>query len=392
MKSKNNLVFFFVLLIMSCTFVHRSKAQDDIKYVGPDYIRPRNIMYVDAKVYESTNSLWQTSVTWMPGKKDLDTLYFINPKQGWIGGVDALYATDDGGKTWQRSPLFIPNGARVEEIFFTGPLTGWVALEYDGRIWEREQDHFWLMQTIDGGRTWRVNREGQSEICKILFIDERQGWITIAHRGDNYWSTIQMTIQVYRTTDQGKNWTEITSNINQIRSHGNDIVSGMIPESPSGLTMITTKGEIIRTADAGKSWKRDDISFGEYPHESPFRRLGIKDNGRLWTVRGGGLFVQKDNEIWTSYSLGVKAFDALFTSDKQAFACGIVRGFPRPAKPGDLELVGMVMASSDGGLNWSIIYQSPEKLMPITRLYAVDAKHLFAVGEGGLVVRLEYVQ
>src|SRR5262249_5872033 len=65
---------------------------------------------------------------------------------GYVASRQAIYKTEDGGKTWQRTPLDEPRpleeeGRRVHVLHFRDRSTGWLGTDR-------------LQQTTDGGERW----------------------------------------------------------------------------------------------------------------------------------------------------------------------------------------------------------------------------------------------
>ncbi|MFB5758798.1 WD40/YVTN/BNR-like repeat-containing protein [Paenibacillus medicaginis] len=81
---------------------------------------------------------------------------FLNRREGWILLNGAVHYTADGGRTWTR---FAPNRIlsdmlakypELVKIRFASSRVGWLLIE------KAEDRKSLLMQTTDGGRTWRV--------------------------------------------------------------------------------------------------------------------------------------------------------------------------------------------------------------------------------------------
>src|ERR1700704_2824325 len=60
-----------------------------------------------------------------PAGKDLNTVYFLDSKRGWVAGDDGfLSRTDDGGQTWARQTV----GAKdaINDIYFRTKEEGYL--------------------------------------------------------------------------------------------------------------------------------------------------------------------------------------------------------------------------------------------------------------------------
>src|ERR1700738_574522 len=57
---------------------------------------------VESSLKETRSTTWRAYPTTLASQNDLHSLYFIDSKHGWVGGVEGrLYKTDDGGTSWQ---------------------------------------------------------------------------------------------------------------------------------------------------------------------------------------------------------------------------------------------------------------------------------------------------
>ena len=182
---------------------------------------------------------------WVPvklntGGNDLNTVYFLDSKRGWVGGDGGfLSRTDDGGQTWVKQNVGTNSG--INDIYFRDKEAGfllagnsifvtrdnggtWTQLkifsgeEFDGADIELYSLRFsskkkgWavgsvskrdrvidsvLVYTDDGGETWRRQRApSRLELIHIDFVSDKRGWIV----GDG--GTILFT------RDGGQSWTK----------------------------------------------------------------------------------------------------------------------------------------------------------------------------------------
>lgn len=116
------------------------------------------------------------------GESYLSDLQFLNPRLGYLIGLQGLYRSIDSGLTWAKVPgNFIPD----KSLHFTDSLKGWVTSNSKPAY------------TSDGGTNFSIsNSFTSSGQYAIQFIDAVTGWV--AGNGG-----------AWRTTDAGANWTRV---------------------------------------------------------------------------------------------------------------------------------------------------------------------------------------
>jgi photosystem II stability/assembly factor-like uncharacterized protein len=213
------------------------------------------------------------------GGNDLNTVYFLDDKRGWVGGDNgylsrtddagqswtrqnvgtkagindiyfrdkeigfllagnSIFVTHDNGTQWTRSRVFLPeefDGAEVElySVRFSSKKKGWVVGSVSKR--ERVIDSI-LVYTEDGGETWRRQRApSRLELIHIDFVSDKRGWIV----GDG--GTILFT------RDGGESWTQQNTGTTGTLYHidfRNDKRGWAVGE----------RGTLLRTNDGGDTW------------------------------------------------------------------------------------------------------------------------------------------
>ena len=177
------------------------------------------------------------------GGQDLNSVYFLDSKRGWIGGDggflshtedggqtwvkqvvgttegindiyfrdkeagfllagNRIFGTSDNGTSWNEARAFMPaefDGADVElySVRFSSKKKGWVVGSVSKR--DRVIDSI-LVYTDDGGKTWtRQRAPSRLELIHIDFVSDKRGWIVGAG------GTILFT------RDEGHSWTKQNS-------------------------------------------------------------------------------------------------------------------------------------------------------------------------------------
>ena len=112
-------------------------------------------------------------------RTDLNTVYFLDSKRGWVGGDDGfLGRTDDGGKTWEliknlasveyRSCVAYVPGLSAPMLVTVGPSGSDYSVD-DGRTWRRFSNEGY--HTLSFAKStpigWAAGADGRIAKCFI---------------------------------------------------------------------------------------------------------------------------------------------------------------------------------------------------------------------------------
>lgn len=254
---------------------------------------------------------------------DLNTVYFLDSKRGWVGGDKGfLSRTEDGGRTW--TPQQVGTSAAINDIYFRDKEAGFLlagntifVTRDDGARWEQSRSFLptefdgadvelysvrfsgkkkgWvvgsvskkdrvidsiLVYTDDAGASWRRQRApSRLELIHIDFVNDRRGWIV----GDG--GTILNTI------DGGLTWTKQPVNTTNTLYHVDfrDDKNGWV---------VGERGTLLRTTDGGQTWTQSatnvqvtllSIQFLNDDDGWAIGRSGTilrtEDQGRTWLLQ-----------------------------------------------------------------------------------------------------------
>jgi photosystem II stability/assembly factor-like uncharacterized protein len=172
---------------------------------------------------------------------------------------DGVYRSTDGGKTWTHVGFSESDGIAKIRIHPTNPQIVFVASFGKYSVPSPERG---LFKSTDGGRTWR----------KVLYRDDQTGAVDISIDPSNpnviyaaLWEAYRKEYQMssggpgsglFKSTDGGETWTEITRNPGLPRG-----VVGRIGVSVSGANANRVyalveheQGGLYRSEDAGATW------------------------------------------------------------------------------------------------------------------------------------------
>ena len=139
---------------------------------------------------------------WIPtrvntGGNDLNTVYFLDDKRGWVGGDEGfLSRTDDAGRTWVRQT--VATRAAINDIYFRDKEIGFLLAGNS------------IFLTRDNGASWTKSRSfvpeefdgAEVELYSVRFSSKNKGWVvgSVSKR-----DRVVDSILVY-TDDAGQSW------------------------------------------------------------------------------------------------------------------------------------------------------------------------------------------
>jgi photosystem II stability/assembly factor-like uncharacterized protein len=279
------------------------------------------------------------------GGKDLNAVYFVDSKEGWVGGDGGFLShTQDSGASWVERP--IGTDRSINDIYFVGKDSGFVlaggsifatedaghtwheaykfsATEFDGATPELYSLRFngkkrgWVVGsasrgdvvvnsilaiTRDGGSSWQVLRAPtKQELIHIDFVDDKHGWIVGANGA------------ILHTEDAGESWTKQASETNVTLYHVD------FRNQKQGWA-VGEKGTILTTVNGGTSWSKV-VS----PVTSTLLSVQFVNEDEGWVAGRGGVVLRSNNrgDTWVEQESGTKQnLYALFMTKKGGWAVG----------------------------------------------------------------------
>lgn len=213
----------------------------------------------------------------VPVRSMLTTVYFINPKQGWVVGHDSVVlATTDAGESWQ-----------VQHYKEFSPEAAQAADAADAAADEALDEEAYLEEEESAGRDMG-SREG------VPLLD---AWFADAANG--------LAIGAYglllRTSDGGKTWTDASATVaNRDGWHFNAI--GGIPGNSNFVLIAGEKGTLYRSLDGGATF-----SALASPYDGSFFGVIGSADGSVYVFGLQGRLYRSDNQgaSWTRMETSV---------------------------------------------------------------------------------------
>jgi len=289
-----------------------------------------------------------------PTGKDLNTVYFLDSKRGWVAGDSGfLSRTDDGGRTWTKQTVDTRDA--INDIYFRSKEDGFLLA---GNA---------IFRTSDSGNRWSETRrflpvefQGAAvELYSVRFSSKKKGWVVGSVSKDDF---VIDSILVF-TDDGGDTWQR-----QRAPSRAELIHLDFVDDKHGWI--VGAEGAILYTFDGGQSWNRQRSGSKATLYHIDFRN---DKNGWAIGERGTVLRTSDAGESWLAVDGRVRStlLSVQFINDDDGWIVG--RG-------------GVVLRSEDRGQTW-VQQDSATK----QNLYALhfQKKIGWAVGGDGMVLRYE---
>ena len=173
----------------------------------------------------------------VPVRSPLTAVSFVDAKDGWVVGHDAVVLhTADGGKTWTLQN-FQPE--------LENPFLGVLAIDKDHAYAVGAYGLFY--KTEDGGGTW-------SEVSAAVIKDAGLHLYSIRKLGDGHLFIAGEQGLLLDSSDGGKTW-------NKLKSPYEGTFFGAVPVGPKGALLCGLRGNAFLTSDVrGGKWQKIDTT------------------------------------------------------------------------------------------------------------------------------------
>ena len=285
--------------------------------------------------------------------KDLNAVYFLDSKRGWVAGDGGVVLrTRDGGRSWSRQT--VETKESINDVYFRN--------EEDGYLMAATE----IFLTEDGGETWRSSARfhaqtfgAEPELYSVRFTSKKRGWIVGSlSRGENVVDSL-----VLATTDGGASW-------QRQRVPVRDELIHLDFDGDKRGWIVGSGGRVMHTRDGGETWQVQNSGT-----TAALYHVDFEGDERGWAVGARGTILRTDDGglTWRAVPLRVTTtlLSVKFVNKEQGWAVG--RG-------------GVILRTEDGGASW--VQQESNTRQHLYALF-FDKKVGWAVGADGLVLRYE---
>jgi photosystem II stability/assembly factor-like uncharacterized protein len=267
---------------------------------------------------------------------------------------DGVFRSNDAGKTWQFAGL--RDGHSISAILVDSKDPNIVYVASMGHVFAPDPNRG-VFKSTDGGKSWN----------KILFVDNNTGAICLVndpnHPGVMYaamWEAIRKPwglssggpgSGIYKTTDSGAHWTNITRNPGLPTGVLGRMGVSIAASKPDIVYAIiqAKEGGVFRSDDAGATWKRvsDEMKLRQRAFYYMTIYADPKDPNTVYAPEVDALWVSHD---------GGKTFTKLKTPHGDNHVVWI--------NPDNTQILlegndGGATVSRDGGKTWSTEHNQP---------------------------------
>ncbi|MEI6263842.1 MAG: glycosyl hydrolase [Sphingobacteriia bacterium] len=173
---------------------------------------------------------------------------------------DGVYKSTDAGKTWKNIGLNNSQSISRVRIHPTNPDIVYVSVL--GHAFGPNEERG-VFKTIDGGKTWnKVLYKGDKAGAADLVIDPKNPDNIYATIWEVYRTPYKMwadvgTSGLFKSTDGGASWTELTKNPGMAKGPVGKIGVTISPADPNRVWAIVeaNDGGLYRSDDGGNNWK-----------------------------------------------------------------------------------------------------------------------------------------
>ena len=304
-------------------------------------------------IYRTSNAgaTWQR-VTAFPLGGSWYHIDFVSPTVGFMGSNGGAVRTQDGGATWT-----LRSDYRACPVMYGMDFRDTLVGLCGGNKVGTTDDGPGIFKTSDAGATW-VRKFSQSA-NDVLWLDNTTALAIVG-------------ASIYRSTNSGDTWSQISSQI----FTGLDEMTLL----PNGTVVgVSLAGDAWRSTDGGFTWSRTLVGVGALP--ASWNVSFFDDKSAQLSARGGYFFKTTDGGLtWTALNSGIGGVefrDLEMFDDNSGLAVGDNGYFLRTTNGGNHWDVGRLQVTG-------VVLFRDENLNAVD---VVDQDFAIAAGNNGVVYK-----
>ncbi len=230
--------------------------------------------------------------------------------RGNVSNGDGMYKSTDAGKTWKH--IGLENTRQIARVRVNPKNPDLVYVAALGHLWAPNEERG-IFRSKDGGKTWdKILYKGPKAGASELVFDPTNPSILYAAFWEAYRKPWDLesggpTSGIFKSTDGGDNWTELTKNQGLPKGVLGNIGLTVSPVYPDRVWALieADEGGVFRSDDAGKTWKKMNDQRKLRQRAWYYGRIfaDTKDAERVYATNVGFFRSDDGGKTWNSISV-----------------------------------------------------------------------------------------